>query len=103
MKEVTDPQLRELQIRIQGMPFTPNDPYIIWRLFKAWEVTTIEDTTIYKIEIVSNNMMPLKGVLIWPIGDIYLDWQSMMFLVNNQIQAQLDAFNAGYHWRYKGL
>lgn len=103
MKEVTGPQLFELQVRIQGMPFTPNDPYLVWRLVRAWEVTTIEDTTLYKVEIVSNNQIPLRGLLIWPIRDIYFDWQSMMFLVNQAIQTQLDAFNAGYHWRYKGL
>jgi hypothetical protein len=103
MKEVTNPRLFELQVRIQGMQFTPNAPFLQWRLVKAWEVTIVEDTTIYKVEIVSNNMIPLRGILIWPIEDIYLDWQSMMFLVNQAIQAQLDAFNAGYHWRYKGL
>ena len=102
MKEVTNPQLFELQITIQNMQFT-NDPYIQWRLFKAWEVSILDDITYYRVEIVGNNQVPLYGILIWPMKELYLDLRSMLYLVEQRMETQLDAFNAGKHWRYKGL
>lgn len=102
MKEVTDPQLTELRMTIQNMPVTDN-ANIQWRLFRAWEVTMLEDITIYFVEIVGNMQIVLRGILIWPIMELYLDHRSMLILIDERIQVQLDAFNAGKHWRYKGL
>lgn len=102
MKEVTGPQLRELQITIQNMPITGSKD-IQWRLVRAWEVFMLDNITYYKVEIINNIMVPLRGILIWPVRELYLDMPSMLFLVEERITMQLDAFNAGYHWRYKGL
>lgn len=99
MNEITDQRkLFDLGIIIQDIPITQN-PALSWRMYKAWELSG----EWYQVEIGNQIGHTLRGVLDAERRLLYLDMNSLMFLVEERIIAQLDAFNAGHHWRYKGL
>ena len=107
LREVTDPQrLYELRKCVQETPLTL-DPSIPWRLYRAFETSAMyEDNGIFYYHVEITNPAEgyvLRGMLAWPPGQLYLDVQSTLLLVQWRIDATLDAFNAGHHWRYKGL
>lgn len=99
MKEVTDPQeMFKVKYAIQNIPLmmdVNNQVQVrrAWLLNEGW----------YRVELTIMNQIALWGVLFIERNEIYLDTISMLFLVDERIQIQLDAFNAGKHWRYKGL
>ena len=108
LHEVTDPQrLAELRQFVQSLPISLiNDPNVQWQLYRVWETSeNYEDRGVYyyHVEIALNQQIPLKCIILWPLGQLYLDAQSLLLLVQWKIDASLDAFNAGHHWRYKGL
>lgn len=99
MKEVTDEQeLFKVRQTIQSIPLLINTNSMIqvrqaWMISDGW----------YRINLVFNQQRPLWGILLLDQCELYLDTISILVLVDERIQANLDAFNAGYHWRYKGL
>jgi len=106
MKEVTDEiELGRLRSIVQSTPFFDN-PSIGFSLYRAFydehwgEHTSVQ---LYRIEIRSSESVMFCGLLSMPDGHVYLDWIATKVLVLNMIQSELDAFNAGHHWRYKGL
>lgn len=104
MEEITDRyKLLEIQRRIPALNV---DPFEQIQLYRAWEFTHNHESgngTWYQVEIKYNQHWVLRGMLDYDRGILYLDVASMLLLVEQRIQAQLDAFNAGHHWRYKGL
>ena len=105
LHEVTDPvRLAELRQFVQSLPLI-QDPGVQWSLLRAQETSENYDHSIsvYYVEIAVNAQWSLKGIILWPPGQLYLDAQSMLLLAQWRIDAALDAFNAGHHWRYKGL
>ena len=105
LHEVTDPQrLAELRQFVQSLPLT-QDPGLLWRLHRAQETSENYDHSIsvYYVELWANAQWSLKGIILWPLGQLYLDAQSMLLLAQWKVDAALEAFNAGHHWRYKGL
>lgn len=99
MKEVTDSQeLFKVRQSIQNIPLLLNTNMYLtvnraWLLSEGW----------YRVQMALQNQVLLWGILFIDRNELYLDIISTLVLVDERIQAQLDAFNAGYHWRYKGL
>lgn len=105
MNEITDRKLSEIEHIILGISIS-QDPGVQWRLYKAWEHSSNhEDGTgeWYQVVLIDQVMRSLGGILDAERRLLYLDLNSTLALVEERITAHLDAFNAGHHWRYKGL
>lgn len=99
LKEVTDPQeLFKIRYSIQNIPLMMNTNTQV-QMLHAWSLTD----GWYRVNLVINQQRALWGILFIERNELYLDTISTLVLVEERIQANLDAFNAGYHWRYKGL
>ena len=99
MKEVTDSQeVMKIQMAIQNIPII-QDVNTLVQFRRAYQMSD----GWYRVELVISQQVPLWGMLLLDQCELYLDFRSIMILVEQRIQANLDAFNAGKHWRYKGL
>lgn len=96
MKEITSPvDLFCLNINVQNMPAIQSG----FKVHRAWELAE----NWYSVELTDSRQRILRGIIDKSREIMYLDAASTMALVNELILEHLDAFNAGHHWRYKGL
>lgn len=103
--EVTDVQtLIEIKMFVQNLRFS-NDVNERWVLHSAKETSAnYEDRGIYPYFVeLTYQQYVIRGIIMLPNGLIFLDAASTQLLAQWQFQAMLDAFNAGHHWRYRGL
>lgn len=70
------------------------------QIIKVWK-TEREDW--YQFHASVSYQWPINGFIDTHYGHVYLDAVSMVTIIQNIVQIELDMFNAGYHWRYKGL
>ncbi len=86
-QEVQDPQtLSTLKIFLQGCYFT-DDTDNQWRLQKTFETVENYDhaAQVYYVELMNTTGIVLNGIVVWPKGELYLDYRSMLILVQWKI------------------
>lgn len=105
LKEVTDDtNLRNLRMAVQSSSgYILYDPGIQLILTRAWKMG---ESDFYMVEMTLSFQLQLKGILLFQSTNycqFFLDTPSTLALVQAKIDASLDQFNAGKHWKYKGI
>src|SRR5258708_32300732 len=105
LKEVTDSSdLFNLRFAVQqnSVQVLQTSESII-QLMKAW---WIGESDFYSIELSIQLQIRLTGVMLFKSmydSQIFLDTASTLTLAQFRMEETLDRFNAGKHWKYKGI
>jgi hypothetical protein len=95
-QEVRDEDvLRSIRMRIQNISFI-QDANVKVQLYRAYETTDNYegDGQEYFVELAINQQAFLRGLLFMPIGMLFLDWESMMYLTRYVMQGYINSTNS---------
>lgn len=107
MIEVTQSEgMFNLRIAVQNMDgYLLANPSTRLELVRAWKLEA-NNEHLYLLELSVSHQIRLSAVMIYngPYGSLlFLDAPSIMIFVNDAILSNLEAFNAGHHWKFKGV
>jgi hypothetical protein len=92
-QEVKDENVfRNIRMRIQNISFI-QDANVRFQLHRAYETSDNYegDDREYFVELVSNNQEVLRGLIFMPIGILFLDVGSMMYLMRYEMQGYINS------------